>query len=68
MQLTQVAANARLRRLEALLFQQPDQLILLAHGRIPDDPEKCSAAEERMIDFGSHDSFLRGPVAKSAFA
>ena len=53
-ELAQVAAHARLRGIEALLAQRLDQLVLVVHGRLPDDPENRRAARNGLMDLGSH--------------
>ena len=53
-ELAQVAADARLRGVEALLAQQLHQLVLVVHGRLPDDPEDRRAARYGLMNFCCH--------------
>src|SRR5262245_13579260 len=53
-EVAKIAAHARLRRLEALPAQQPDELRLPAHGRLAQDADERSPPQRLVVEIGGH--------------
>jgi hypothetical protein len=53
-ELAQIAADARLSGFEPLLAQDFHQLVLIVHGRLPQDAENRGPARYGLVDFCGH--------------
>src|SRR5690606_28175473 len=53
-ELPQVAADARLRGIEAMLAQRLDELVLTAHGRFAQDAQNRGASGDGLVNLSGH--------------